>query len=107
MTPQQSLGQRLKAWRIANSLSLGEAAERCHVPAVVLEETENGVAVYPLTAQRIEALITPNTDMILEAVVEAVRAGLARGVRTIEIVQEATEDHGKITIILRNREVSR
>lgn len=105
MTTQQPLGQRLRAWREANGLSIDDVAQRLdYKPAAghILRRIEDGdFPSLPASIEHdIEALIRPNHTAIVEAATEAIKAGLERGATVVRIVHCTTAEHGRVVIIL-------
>ena len=113
----ESIGQRLKTWRLEHGHTQAEIADRLAINMFRLSRIENEkTPPTPHEAAAIALLVNPppepeppppksSDDMIVEATTEAVRAALARGCRTIVIVQPGTDTQGAVTIILRHKGV--
>lgn len=94
-------GPALKAWRCAHDIPLTVLAERLGIAPYTLERIEAGMAPFAASlAARIDALLTPDVDAMVQAVGAAVRAGVERGCRTVTIVHPGSECRGRMTIIV-------
>lgn len=98
---QHTRGQRLKAWRCARNIPLIVLAERLGIAPYTLECIEAGMVPFAASlAARIDALLTPDVDAMVQAVAAAVRAGVERGCTQVMIVRPGSECRGRMTIIV-------
>jgi transcriptional regulator with XRE-family HTH domain len=100
---QPPLGQRLKAWREANGLSVEETAQRLGCQCEIVNRLENHTLwPVPELGQQVEALIAanPDHDAIVEAATAAIRAALEAGATSVHIRRPETPTGGRVTVIL-------
>ena len=100
MTNTESLGQRLKQWRLAYGLTVEDVAQRLECLPVAVTNVERGMTVAPLFTRDIEALINPDHDAIIDGVTAAVRGALASGCTVVRIVRPETSERGRLTVII-------
>lgn len=98
-----SIGQRLKAWRLANGFNEKKAAVLLDLTLNELCIIEHAyvVNIHPSIQERIEALIAPpGHSAIVEAATAAIKAGLDSGATVVRIVRCATPTSGRVVVII-------
>jgi transcriptional regulator with XRE-family HTH domain len=99
---QPLLGQRLYQWRLANTLNIADVAARLSLTYDEVFVIERGylLDIDPSTQERIESLIRPDHNAIVDAATAAIKAGLESGATVVRIVRCATPTTGRVVVVI-------